>query len=788
MPGVERRMLDRIGDEVARATSIVRYAANSRFSPHVHDEGEEFLVLEGVFQDEHGDFPAGTYVRNPPQSRHTPGSEPGCVLFVKLRQFDPADRTQVRLDTSKLPMQDVTGARRRRGDAAVPRRARGCSPGALGAEFERDSGTGRRHRDPGARGILHRGRGNLRGTILVAVAHGRPACRASGTGGLPGLGQGGPSPIRAIGHRCRIAAERQGAASARPDENIALHAARIPLESPGAPPLIRAIIPPSLPPRLNAMPRYAYVNGRYLPHRAPRSISRIAATSSPTASTRWCRSIAGASSTRSRISTGSTIRSASCASRRRWRARALKLVLRELVRRNGLSRRRALFPGDPRRGAPRPQASRRNRKTALVVDRCGAPRPPTEQQIEAGVAVVTIPTSAGSAATSRRSPCLPNVLGKQQAVEAGAFEAWQIDDDGHGDRRHLDQRLDRDRRRRAGHPRRRPGILNGITAAPCSTCRQGRHAASRSGRSRSPKPRRARGLLTSTSAFVLPVATIDGRPVGDGQPGPIAKRLRELFIARAARDAAGMSAAAPRPAARHPVRLGQHPGRQLGGDPRGAERDPDRDGPGALDLAETKAPGARLAARQLPPHVRRALARGREDLLRPLRRDPSRAPAKHAGREDDARAIWPAAGLYLGVVSNKRGGFCGAEAAHLGWDAAFRPPRRRAATPRRQAGARAGRSGPDGSGSGARSRGLVRRRRRHRPGLRAAMRLPARAAARGAARGRRIRQPSARTAICRTCAALAICRTTGSSIAPPIMLPTRCHGWAEAGVAIVTSG
>ena len=76
MPGVERRMLDRIGDEVARATSIVRYIPESQFSPHVHDGGEEFLVLEGVFQDERGDFPAGCYVRNPPQSRHTPGSKP----------------------------------------------------------------------------------------------------------------------------------------------------------------------------------------------------------------------------------------------------------------------------------------------------------------------------------------------------------------------------------------------------------------------------------------------------------------------------------------------------------------------------------------------------------------------------------------------------------------------------------------------------------------------------------------------------------------------------------------
>ena len=102
IPGVERRMLDRVGDEIARATSIVRYAVGSAFSPHVHGGGEEFLVLEGVFQDEHGDYPVGSYVRNPPQSRHTPRSDPGCVLFVKLHQFDANDRLQVRLDTSRV--------------------------------------------------------------------------------------------------------------------------------------------------------------------------------------------------------------------------------------------------------------------------------------------------------------------------------------------------------------------------------------------------------------------------------------------------------------------------------------------------------------------------------------------------------------------------------------------------------------------------------------------------------------------------------------------------------------
>lgn len=98
MPGVDRRMLDRIGDEVARATSIVRYAPGSKFSAHTHTGGEEFIVLDGVFQDEHGDYPAGTYVRNPPTTSHTPGSDAGCTIFVKLWQFDMDDRTQFRRD------------------------------------------------------------------------------------------------------------------------------------------------------------------------------------------------------------------------------------------------------------------------------------------------------------------------------------------------------------------------------------------------------------------------------------------------------------------------------------------------------------------------------------------------------------------------------------------------------------------------------------------------------------------------------------------------------------------
>ena len=112
MPGVERMMLDRIGDEVARATSLVRYAPNSTFSPHVHSGGEEFLVLDGEFGDEHQTYPAGTYVRNPIGTSHSPRvGEEGCVILVKLHQFDKHDTAPVVIDTrnTDLPSESVAG-------------------------------------------------------------------------------------------------------------------------------------------------------------------------------------------------------------------------------------------------------------------------------------------------------------------------------------------------------------------------------------------------------------------------------------------------------------------------------------------------------------------------------------------------------------------------------------------------------------------------------------------------------------------------------------------------------
>ena len=105
--GVERMMLDRIGDEKARATSIVRYAAGSEFPRHVHPAGEEILVLSGTFSDEGGDYPAGWYLRSPPGSSHRPFSHPGAVIFVKLRQMQADDDHTVRIDTQ--PWQHLQG-------------------------------------------------------------------------------------------------------------------------------------------------------------------------------------------------------------------------------------------------------------------------------------------------------------------------------------------------------------------------------------------------------------------------------------------------------------------------------------------------------------------------------------------------------------------------------------------------------------------------------------------------------------------------------------------------------
>ena len=97
--GVERVMLDRVGAEQARATSLVRYAPGAHFPPHRHPGGEEILVLEGAFSEDGMHHPAGCYLRNPPGSSHQPFSQEGALIFVKLQQMRPGERQAVRIDT-----------------------------------------------------------------------------------------------------------------------------------------------------------------------------------------------------------------------------------------------------------------------------------------------------------------------------------------------------------------------------------------------------------------------------------------------------------------------------------------------------------------------------------------------------------------------------------------------------------------------------------------------------------------------------------------------------------------
>jgi anti-sigma factor ChrR (cupin superfamily) len=100
MPGVERMKLDRIGDEIARATSLVRYKPNSTFSAHEHAGGEEIFVLDGIFADEYGEYPSGSYIRNPTGSKHRPTiGHRGATIFVKLHQFSQQDQSQFVIDS-----------------------------------------------------------------------------------------------------------------------------------------------------------------------------------------------------------------------------------------------------------------------------------------------------------------------------------------------------------------------------------------------------------------------------------------------------------------------------------------------------------------------------------------------------------------------------------------------------------------------------------------------------------------------------------------------------------------
>lgn len=180
LPGVARVMLDRIGGERAVATSLVRYAAGAGYSPHEHGGGEEFIVLDGEIADEQSRYPPLTYVRNPPGSAHRPYSDPGCTLFVKLRQFHPDDQRHCVLPIGERCPADGWQTERpheHRGEQAVNRAGRGQRQRAPASQplLPRTSCAARPHH------LADRTDPNPGAAKLVPLGAG-----ASAAGGLPG--------------------------------------------------------------------------------------------------------------------------------------------------------------------------------------------------------------------------------------------------------------------------------------------------------------------------------------------------------------------------------------------------------------------------------------------------------------------------------------------------------------------------------------------------------------------------------------------------------------------------
>ena len=99
--GVLRKRLERIDADPELVTTIVRYEAGSKFPPHRHVHGEEIIVLEGTFSDNHGSYTAGSYLRNPAGTSHAPYSKDGCTIFVKLQQIQSSDTKHLIIQTKQ---------------------------------------------------------------------------------------------------------------------------------------------------------------------------------------------------------------------------------------------------------------------------------------------------------------------------------------------------------------------------------------------------------------------------------------------------------------------------------------------------------------------------------------------------------------------------------------------------------------------------------------------------------------------------------------------------------------
>jgi D-alanine transaminase len=211
---------------------------------------------------------------------------------------------------------------------------------------------------------------------------------------------------------------------------------------------------------------------------------------------------------------------------------ALKIVMREVVRRNGVEN-GIVYLQVTRGVAPREHAFPKSAKPVLVITSRRA-RPPDPRLGRTGIAVLTIPDIRWQRCDIKSIALLPNVLGKQQAREAGAYEAWQVDREGY-----ITEGTSTNAwivtedgavvTRAADH-----AILNGVTRLAVLDIihREGYRLVERPFSVAEAKAARE-AFLTSTTADLLPVVRLDGAPVADGKPGPLSRKLREAYFAHA---------------------------------------------------------------------------------------------------------------------------------------------------------------------------------------------------------------------------------------------------------------
>jgi D-alanine transaminase len=217
--------------------------------------------------------------------------------------------------------------------------------------------------------------------------------------------------------------------------------------------------------------------------------------------------------------------------------RALKAVLREVLRRNGVER-GILYLQVTRGVAPRDHKFPASARPSLVIT-AKRLKPIPAKHLEEGVGVITLPDLRWKRCDIKTISLLPNVLGKQKAFEEGAYEAWQIDPDGQvtegtstnawivtKDRKIITRPLSHE-------------ILPGVTRrALLELLKTANLALEERSFSLDEAHDAAEAFLTSSSVFLLPITRIDGTAVGEGKPGPIAQRLRELYVEHAERQAA----------------------------------------------------------------------------------------------------------------------------------------------------------------------------------------------------------------------------------------------------------